>query len=578
MKKHQNLTVLFLCFLYASLPFSYGQDLQNAGKSIQTRIHQKDLFRFSGNLAANLRFHSISGIPTRSDPFSFRLAANLNLDFLGIKTPFSAAVSDGDLTYRYPSYAFAGISPVYKWITVHAGDRTLNFSPYTFTGHHFHGAGLELKPGKFYFAAFTGRLRRARPEEAGQIQRLDPVFKRTGWGIKTGITDGSNAFHLILFSARDEAPSFEPTDTLHAVSPEANTVFGLQIKRQIGKLAMVDLDFARSALTRDTRSPEIEANSTVFLSRVAGLFRPRISSGYHNAFSAALRLKPGVGEFSLQFERIDPGYRTLGALFFNNDLENLTLGATLPLFKKKLVLATNGGLQRNNLRQGFDNGFRRLIGSVQLNMTAAEKWNLNLSFSNFSTTTRFTIVQTPFVEVDSVILVQTNQSANLSFSYLGGNEKNSVSSLMLAYQNAYSIQNDSIRNDLANTWYMGLVSHQFTSGNGRWRLGGSCLVHYSAAPGAKLFNIGPGVNTTLALARNKIQVRSVLSCSKAYSGYKSPDRVLQAQFSIGWNMGKNQGLDGQLSFVNAQKQTPITGPPGFREWILSLGYFLRFNG
>lgn len=577
MKKHQNLTVLFLYFLTASLPYTHGQDLQKVGKSIQSRMGQSDPIRISGNLAARFRFHSISGIPPRSDPFLFRLAAQLNFDFLGVAAPFSAVFSDGDLTYRYPAYSFAGLSPTYKWATVHAGDRTLHFSPYTFSGHHFRGAGLELKPGRFYFAAFAGRLRRARPEEAGQIQRLDPVFKRTGWGFKTGVSDGKNALHLILFSARDEAPSFEPTDTLPAVSPEANTVFGLQIKRQIGKLAAIDIDFARSALTRDSRSPATGSGSDIFLGKMAGLFQPRLSSGYHNAFKAAVRLTPKIGDFTLQFERIDPGYRTLGALFFNNDLENLTLGATLPFFKKKLSLTANGGLQRNNLSLHANNAFNRLIGSLQANYASGDRVNLNLSYSNFSTTNRFTLVRTPFVEVDSVVLVQTNRSAGFSFSYLGGPEKTSATTMTLVYQNAFSIENDTIQKDLANTYYMGLLSHQLVAGSGLWRLGGSCLVNYTLAGDNRLLTVGPAVQATRSFGKQTFQVRSILSYALTYRGPDPTGRVFQGQLSAGIPLGAQQVLDGSIAFVHSRNIAVGTGPPGFREWVLSLGYIFRLN-
>jgi hypothetical protein len=45
----------------------------------------------------------------------------------------------------------------------------------------------------------------------------------------------------------------------------------------------------------------------------------------YSAYNGGVNLKLKKGMVGVKYERIDPGYKTLGAYYFNNDLENITL-------------------------------------------------------------------------------------------------------------------------------------------------------------------------------------------------------------------------------------------------------------
>ena len=80
---------------------------------------------------------------------------------------------------------------------------------------------------------------------------------------------------------------------------------------------------ATSALTKDTRA-EKTAHAHP-LARSGLLFTPRLSSAYYQAFKTSLDYQFERWIMGVAYERIDPGYRTLGAYYFNNDLENVTV-------------------------------------------------------------------------------------------------------------------------------------------------------------------------------------------------------------------------------------------------------------
>jgi hypothetical protein len=149
--KNYSLIILVLAVFLGISSFTplHTQDIGLFFNEIKNRFQNRDWIKVSGGINATTMFNTIHGNEQRNDPFAFRLNANLNFDILGIKAPFSASISDGNKVYNLPSYAFYGLSPSYKWIKLHFGDRNMEFSPYTLSGHNFYGMGMEINPENF---------------------------------------------------------------------------------------------------------------------------------------------------------------------------------------------------------------------------------------------------------------------------------------------------------------------------------------------------------------------------------------------------------------------------------------------
>lgn len=125
----------------------------------------------------------------RRDPYSYFLSGNLNFDLYGWSVPLSFTYSNQNLGYQQPFNQY-GIHPTYKWATLHLGYSSMNFSPYTLSGHVFKGIGVELRPeGKFSYSAMYGRLQRAVELDtlidlSDTQQSAQPAFRRMGYGFK----------------------------------------------------------------------------------------------------------------------------------------------------------------------------------------------------------------------------------------------------------------------------------------------------------------------------------------------------------------------------------------------------------
>src|SRR5690606_16226055 len=99
------------------------------------------------------------------------------------------------------------------------------------------------------------------------------------------------------------------------------------------------------------------------------------------------------------YERIDPQYRTLGAYYFNNDLENITVNGATAILQGKLNLAANAGTQRDNLDNTKVSTMRRVVGSFNAGYAPSQKVNLNASYSTFQT---YTNIRSQFLDINQL--------------------------------------------------------------------------------------------------------------------------------------------------------------------------------
>ena len=131
--------LLITMLLFNTSFWASAQDIDNL-------VHAKP-FVISGTAGLGLGTYSSSGISARAKSFSYLFSGSPVVSIYGIAFPLSIVVSDQQKSFTQPFNQY-GVSPHYKWITVHGGWRSLTFSPYTLAGYNFLGMGVELNPGK----------------------------------------------------------------------------------------------------------------------------------------------------------------------------------------------------------------------------------------------------------------------------------------------------------------------------------------------------------------------------------------------------------------------------------------------
>src|SRR5687767_2715688 len=89
---------------------------------------------FSGGLNVTSIFYNAKGIPNRYLPFNYVITGSPVLSIYGFQVPVTFTIGKQQSSFTQPFNQF-GLSPTYKWVTLHAGYRNLFFSPYTLAGH-----------------------------------------------------------------------------------------------------------------------------------------------------------------------------------------------------------------------------------------------------------------------------------------------------------------------------------------------------------------------------------------------------------------------------------------------------------
>lgn len=584
-KKSHRLAVLLAFGLLASSQLvaqNVGSIMDNVGE----RLREKEILRISGSASGRIGYNffdnSDGQINRRVAPFLWSATAGLGLDFLGIKAPFSMAISSRNTLYNLPSYSFYGISPTYKWATLHAGDRSMSFSPYSLSGINFRGAGMELRPGKFYVGAMWGKLRRARQEDVNAIQTgIELPVRRMGMGVKLGYEGSPNSsLGLSLFSSQDELDQRAADTIANALRPERNMVLALSAKQQLSKLLTFEGEWAQSVLTRDDRSPLLNQASS--RQSLLGLYKAKVSTIGAYAYNFSVAFAPKFGTINFKYERVGPEYNTHGSLFFQNDVENTTAGLRLPLLENKLNVSTNFGLQRNDLDGKQAANLKRLIGALNLSYQLSDVTNVNLGFSNFTTTNRYKTLVIGSLPVDSLVLAQTNLSVQGGITTSLGSQQNRSLSLTGSYQNAYLLRENEADTTQDSRMAMLMLSYNYQPEEGGWAYTLAAMGNSNITAQTDIITLGPSATLSKTIWDERLALSINLSymfnsVSIQNSGLTDPatvvSNVFQANVGGSFKLADKQALQLTLSLLNAAGNSSNSG---YTDGLFSCSYSYQF--
>ena len=531
-----------LFFLLLGMFSLKGQDIEQTVNTVAERLEDRPV-QVSGGLALGTQWASISGAPARYDNFDWNLQAQLTVDVLGFQVPFSAFLSDRNRLYNLPSYQFVGLSPRYKWLTLHAGDRSMNFNPYTFANQQFRGVGVELTPGKWRFAGMYGRLNRLQLGDFFARQDLQTRYERMGVAAEAGYQGERFALKAILFQARDQLPDTLIGD-IRGLAPAENTVGSVEGSVLLAKRLTLSGTYALSWITEDRTSPLLPD------SLADPLFGDRAATTRESAVrvTAAYALDKSV--WQLAYERLSPNYRSLGTLYLTPDRENLTAGTALQFAENKVTVSLNGGLQRNNLLGDRQQTQRRVIGQVTVAARPGERTGITLNLSNFNATSRLRGYFDPLSATDSIFLAQINRSARLGFTLSRPKERAPGSlSINASVTDAQSIRDDTLTN-FRNTLYNAYLGYAGQLAGGGLSYQAQLLYGYTRASLADNRVYGPSVALSKTFADDKLQ----LSLTGSYSIVDYADRaggsVLLSRLAASYRVGGTGMLQSQLQFTD----------------------------
>ncbi len=385
-----------------------------------------DPFTMTGGVGLNLRSYNAVGGDARQDPFFYSFNANLNARIYKLNLPFSLLITTrnresslpnfreivnsfrNDIQAQKDRFVRFGMSPQYKWIKFHLGHRSMNFSKFTLSNLNFFGAGMELSPGNWRFAAMYGRLAKAEPLDLSLNTPNLPIYQRLGWGAKFGYETEQQGISVMLFKGHDNSSSINiPEESPQKPSPEDNLTLGLNGQKLFFDKFRLKVDFGMSALSPNAL--DAETNDGAY---PRFLYTERTTSEHNTALDAALDYEGEKFIAGVQFKRIDPNYKSLGAYFFNNDIIDLLGNLNFGAFKDQVNVQLSAGVQSNNIGLLKPTTTTRFIYSVDLSYSK-DALSAGINYSNNTTDVGYVLNQ----NLDSLNAVIITQDAGANLNY-----------------------------------------------------------------------------------------------------------------------------------------------------------------
>ena len=554
-------TYLLVLFTLFSLPILAQQvDLENIDTQLKEKLKKKP-FSILGSASVSGVYNEASDSPS-SEPFLYFFNGNITLGFYDWTMPINYRYTNqGDvLDYQIPfKFNRLSLHPKYKWILAHIGDVSMSFSPYTFNGLQFTGGGLELTPEKYPLrASFMGGQLAKATEYDGRPQTI-PTYERWGYGTKLSYKKEDLEIGGILFFANDKANS------LSAPIPDEKKIYPLSNQVYSGFAKYKPLHF-------------IEVFGEYALSLLGNTQSQKQDFTAYNAGINFIFTKASVG---VRYEKVDPDYKTLGAYYFVNDMENITLNSSLNLFKGNVSIATSIGRQHDNLNQQKPKQSNQWVGSANVNAKVTPKLSLSGSYSNFTMFTNKLI--NPFDRInnpqlyehpqDSINYRQVSQNTNANIAY-AINEKQNIT-LSYSFNDVVNKQNDIVRRGGISRFHNAGAAYMVQFPESKLSLSPSFNYSYSIVAREKTEVMGPSLTVGKTFFEDKLNTTLLGNYSISQSA-TSKGSTANAQLNVNFLPWKNHQftLSALQSFRNAESDTQNTSAQSTN---VSIGYTYHFE-
>jgi hypothetical protein len=283
-----------------------------------------------------------------------------------------------------------------------------------------------------------------------------------------------------------------------------NAAIGLSGKTLLWKSLTLNGEFAASGLTRNTFS---EIETTDYNGWEKWLVTTRTTTEFFRAWKFSVGYSLKTFSVALMHEHVDPGYQTLGAYFFNNDLENWTVAPAFRFLKGKLSVSFNTGFQKNNLAGDRLSTTQRWVGSTNVAYNPSKHWMLNAAYSNFTNYTRNRPSVDPFwtpSPADTLSFYQVAQQGNATVAYNFGEK---ITKQSFALIGSYQVTGQQQSGDV-------LPQTQIINGNFTWNVqwvkskwSVTTLANYNQSDAGSFFTqqFGPGIQLGKSFMQNRLR-------------------------------------------------------------------------
>jgi hypothetical protein len=496
----------------------------------------------SGSIGFSANAYTASGIQNRRAPASLQTTANLNFSIFGFSSGLNLLYSTDQSKFRQNMNNIS-FDASWKWLTVQAGNVSPNFSDYGLNGATLKGGYIKLEPGMWLLELSGGRSKKGISQTSKQGFR-SPAFERWTMAGKIGFeSEGENHFYLSSQYSLDRSKSLDdPGD----ITPKENLTLTPD-----ARISLFDGTFSLksqvtvSAYTRDLNSAEVPISDLGLPRFLSNIIQPHVSSRLNYAGKASAQLN--LNQFGLQvgYERIQPGFRSLGTSRIRDDQQKINIGPSFQFLDNRITLQSNIMLGRDNLLNSRLQTRRNTGIATNLQVQLTDKFMINSSYNllinDFSTnTSAVTNPQNAALDQKQVSHTLTLQP-NLTFQTGQKTHNISLSGSYFNFSNKFKGGSTSSSPDLTTNTYSSSITYSLTFPSG---------LALNAMGNFLLNSSGPSKNTTMG--------------GNAGASYSFFDRKLTLNLNGGINQNESEtsmkGMSaGDIIVKSRQMMLNLTG-------------------
>lgn len=459
-------------------------------------------FRTGGSIGLSASTYAAHGIENRRPPGVLQTNANINFLTLGLRSGFNMNYSTDDSGLRQNMNTIS-YSARWRWLSFQAGDVNTRLSDYSLNGTTIRGGHIRANPGNFLIEVIGGKSKRAiRPSLESAFR--EPSFGQWAFGAKAGIAGNAGSyFNLITFYAQDDAASL--SGEIIEIKPQENLTLTPDFRVNLfnGRLT-VESQFTASVFTRDLEGEPFSSSDLGIPGFITTIYQPRVSTHVNYAGKALAGFRSGLFDMNIGYERIQPGFMSLGRGTIRNDLETISISPVFRFFQNRLSIRSDVTLGRDNLLgTRLQTQSNTNIGT-NVQMVFSEAFHLTTSYNLLLNDV--TMNQTAGMEQD--LFGQSQVSHNLllqpNFTIIGDDFIHNIA-LTGGYLsiNSNFKGNTHNQNSFSSRSYTGMLSYAITLPAGI-TLNSSGNYLTNSSNGGDIRNIGLNFGTSYALFNRKL--------------------------------------------------------------------------
>ena len=382
--------LVIISMLLLTYSNTYSTDLAGIAKEKPIKIN--------GKVSSSIDYYKGKNRINSNRPINYRIGAEINLNLFNIiDVPFSIYYINEANQFNKPEFSNFGLSPNYKFITLHLGFRNLSHSKYTLNNLTFLGSGVELKPNNKPFEIETAFGYLINNKNNTVRIKKDSVLRQF-YSSKITYKFRNQKLALSVFHCEDLKNKRSYIGEL-----KENNILGIRYNGIILKKINYTFEFHNSLITNNKKLPAINNNS---------LFNKNVSSVKSYSYTCEFNYKIKNHLIGLSYDRIEPDFSSLGTYYLNNDNQKIKINSNIRLTKK---IRVNGslGYENDNLDNSSLKENSRIISLLNVNTNISNSLSLTLNYSNFKTENSPSVVNLR----DTFNYVQTTNNLNSTFSY-----------------------------------------------------------------------------------------------------------------------------------------------------------------